>query len=68
MECTRCAGMMVVDHYVDIAGSSMLVRTWRCINCGAVVDPLINHNRQLQKSGAYPVSTELGQEEETEMV
>lgn len=68
MECSRCHGMMTVDHYVDIAGSSMLVRTWRCINCGFVVDPLINHNRQLQQSGALQATEELGQEEEAQVL
>lgn len=66
MECIRCQGLMIVDHYIDIAGSSMLVRTWRCLNCGSVVDPLIDHHRQLQRTGALQTSEVPGQEQDEE--
>ena len=50
MECTRCRGMLVPDYSFDHldATSSGQVRTWRCVMCGDVVDPVILHNRRQQ--------------------
>jgi len=54
MTCTRCKGLMVVDHLVDLQESSlpMWMRGLRCVSCGNVVDPLILRNRMIQRSGA----------------
>lgn len=54
MKCTRCQGLMVADHLIDMQESylPMWMRGWRCIACGNIVDPLINQNRMIQKSGA----------------
>jgi hypothetical protein len=38
---THCHGLMVVDHFLDLedAGGHLWLRSWRCVNCGAVVEP-----------------------------
>ncbi|WP_447974676.1 hypothetical protein [Nitrospira sp. Kam-Ns4a] len=47
MRCERCRGLMVVDHFVDLADvdGNLWLRAWRCVNCGAVVEPGILRNR-----------------------
>ncbi len=61
MQCTRCEGLMVTDHLLDMQESygPMWMRGWRCVSCGNVVDPLIQRNRMRQNSpGARaPVSS-----------
>ena len=54
MKCTRCHGLMVADDFLDMHESylSMWMRGLRCISCGNIVDPLINHNRMSQQSTA----------------
>lgn len=54
MRCTKCDGLMVVDHLIDIRESSipMWMRGWRCVACGNIVDPLILRHRMIQESGA----------------
>ena len=47
MQCPRCQGTMVVDHFVDLATSGEIwMPGWRCLMCGEVIDPLILQNRQ----------------------
>ncbi|HSF66949.1 MAG TPA: hypothetical protein VLA67_05910 [Nitrospiraceae bacterium] len=50
MRCVRCDGLMVSEK-VDDLGSLKLNgyedTGWRCINCGAIVDPVIAANRRL---------------------
>lgn len=52
MQCTRCEGLMVTDHLLDMQESygPMWMRGWRCVSCGNVVDPLIQRNRMRQNS------------------
>jgi len=49
MKCMRCQGLMVEDHFIDLywTGGLMWMKGWRCMNCGHVVDPLIEANRRL---------------------
>ncbi|MGQ0695623.1 MAG: hypothetical protein ACT4OL_08625 [Nitrospiraceae bacterium] len=58
MKCTRCQGLMVTDHLLDMQESyvPMWMRGLRCIACGNIVDPLINRHRMIQKSGAGQLS------------
>ncbi len=50
MQCSRCQGTMIVDHFVDMATSGEIwMPGWRCLMCGEVIDPLIEHHRQLQR-------------------
>lgn len=41
MRCARCHGLMVVDHFLDMRDDTghLWLRAWRCVNCGAVVEP-----------------------------
>jgi hypothetical protein len=50
MQCSRCDGLMVSDHFLDIKESSqpMWMRGWRCLSCGNVIDPLILKHRMAQ--------------------
>jgi hypothetical protein len=54
MECTRCDGLMVSDHLIDMCESSipMWMKGWRCVSCGNIVDPLIQRHRMIQQAGA----------------
>ncbi len=44
MTCERCKGLMVEEWRPDFSPETY---TWRCINCGAITDPLIARNRSL---------------------
>ncbi len=52
MTCTRCSGLMVVDHLLDMQESSipMWMRGLRCVTCGNIEDPLIHHHRIVQRA------------------
>ena len=54
MKCTRCHGLMVEDHLLDVKESlgPMWITTWRCVACGNIVDPLILKHRAAQASQA----------------
>lgn len=47
MTCTRCSGLMVVDHLLDMQESylPMWMSALRCLACGNIVDPLIHYHR-----------------------
>lgn len=47
MKCTRCCGMMVRDHLLDIKETvgPMWIHGWRCVACGNIVDPVIERHR-----------------------
>ncbi len=49
MECVRCGGLMVAECYSDLeeTGGYDRARCWRCLNCGEVVDALIDHHRSV---------------------
>lgn len=46
-DCTRCGGLMVVDHCFDVLGDTGEIdcNVLRCIQCGDLVDPVILKNR-----------------------
>ncbi len=52
MKCSRCHGLMVEDHFLDFEGGfrEMWTTSWRCLNCGAIHDWVIEHNR-LERQG-----------------
>ena len=52
MTCTRCSGLMVVDHMLDMQEShlSMWMQAHRCLACGNIVDPMIHHHRMLRRT------------------
>ena len=54
MRCGRCDGLMVVDFVMDImdmggGGEQLWLRAWRCVNCGAVEEPLITRHQLAQR-------------------
>ena len=48
MTCTRCHGCMAKDYFLDLMESaeSMWLAGWRCLNCGNVLDPVMERNRR----------------------
>jgi RNase P subunit RPR2 len=48
MTCRRCNGLMVRERYDDLelGSAGYEVFAWRCLNCGAIVDPVIATHRQ----------------------
>lgn len=51
MNCTRCQGYMVQDHFLDFEGAygEMWASSFRCINCGHVYDAVVERNRAAQQ-------------------
>ena len=51
MKCRRCQGLMVGDHFLDMAGGygEMWVHSLRCVNCGTVYDMVIEQNRLVRQ-------------------
>jgi hypothetical protein len=47
MTCGRCQGFMVDEWRPDFSPETFV---WRCINCGSIVDPLIEQNRRSKVS------------------
>ena len=60
MNCTRCQGWMIEDHFLDFEGTEgyMWMEGWRCLNCGHTVDPVIEANHRLTKAGVPVQSCE----------
>ena len=56
MRCGRCDGLMVVDFFIDMGevGGQLWLRAWRCVNCGAVEEPLITRHQLAQGLGIDP--------------
>ena len=59
MMCLRCDGLMVCELFEDFEGlsSDYEFTGWRCINCGAIVDPLIAAHRHMASSVVAPIQT-----------
>jgi len=49
MTCTRCQGLMLEEHMIDMEAGygEMWKRSWRCVNCGHRDDAVLQHYRQL---------------------
>jgi hypothetical protein len=55
MRCARCGGLMVREKFEDLGGLGSIDHEyagWRCINCGAIVDPVIAAHRRLTSQAA----------------
>ena len=52
MHCSRCQGLMLKHHFVDLASGfgEMWTDSWRCVNCGAVYDTVVERNRLMRES------------------
>lgn len=57
--CLRCDGLMVCELFEDFEGlsSDYEFTGWRCINCGAIVDPVIVAHRPTTSSVVAPTQT-----------
>ena len=47
MTCSRCRGLMIEDQFLDLQGAygEMWTTSLRCVNCGHVLDAVIEQNR-----------------------
>jgi hypothetical protein len=43
MECPKCKGMMMLERFSDFF---LVFYAWKCLNCGAIIDRTISHNRR----------------------
>ncbi len=53
MTCLRCDGLMVQEKFEDLDGlwsSDHEFTGWRCLNCGAIVDPVIAAHKRITSS------------------
>ena len=52
MECRRCQGLMVEDHFLDFEGPHgfMWMKGWRCMNCAYMADAVGETNRRLHEA------------------
>ena len=43
MTCQRCDGLMVRERCddLDLGSAGSEISGWRCLNCGAIVDPMV---------------------------
>ena len=48
MICQRCDGLMVRERYdnLELGSAGYEISAWRCLNCGAIVDPVIAAHHQ----------------------
>jgi hypothetical protein len=46
MNCLRCHGLMVTIRLEDAGSSSLCFSGWQCLQCGEVIDSVINVNRK----------------------
>jgi hypothetical protein len=58
---------MTHDHFVDLmeSGGEWWTQSWRCINCGWVLDPVLEQNRLKQQThlAALPAPAALQRDE-----
>ncbi len=58
MTCPRCQGCMVSDLFLDLAETQgMWMQAARCMNCGYVMDPVMEANRQRPNTTPIIVKT-----------
>ena len=58
MKCPRCGGLMVREKFEDLGAlgaRNYEYAGWRCINCGAIVDPVIAAHRGLTSQAAASI-------------
>lgn len=57
MQCQRCRGLMVVEHFLVLGDSSapLWLQGWRCVNCGEITEPGIARHRRAQRFRRAPL-------------
>lgn len=66
MNCSRCQGLMVREHFLDFDGTigQMWASGHRCMNCGNASDSVIEQHRQARtQQTLVPLSHEIYKEE-----
>lgn len=59
MNCPRCNGLAVSDDSFAVqTGSSSDFHGWRCVNCGMIIDDVINRNRRVLARPGLPQGSE----------
>lgn len=60
MNCSRCHGLMVKEHFLDFEGTygHMWANGYRCMNCGNVHDPIIEQHRLAKTQSMVPANSE----------
>jgi hypothetical protein len=51
MHCSKCKGLMVQERLSDYF---LVWYAWKCLNCGAMVDPTIKENQRKQPPANAP--------------
>ena len=54
MHCSRCQGLMLKEYLLDMEAGfgEMWSQSWRCTNCGAFHDAVIEQNRLTREANA----------------
>lgn len=52
MTCRKCKGLMIEEWRTDFSPEAVVKR---CINCGLILDPLIERNRLARIGAKHPV-------------
>lgn len=71
MNCSRCQGLLVRDHFLDFDGTigHMWAYGYRCMNCGNVHDPVIEqHHRLAREHQALAFQNDERKAEENELI
>jgi hypothetical protein len=60
MHCSRCQGLMLKEHLLDLEGGfgEMWTQSWRCTNCGAIHDAVIEQNRLALKANGSVLTSD----------
>ncbi len=69
MNCSRCQGLMVREHFLDFDGTigQMWASGHRCMNCGNASDTVIEqHRRARTQQTLVPLSDDIYYDEEYE--
>ena len=48
MTCQKCKGLMIEERQPELSPGTIV---HRCINCGLLLDPLIQQNRRIRMRG-----------------
>lgn len=69
MTCTRCEGLMLEEHMIDMEGGygEMWSRSWRCFNCGHRDDALMRQHRLAQAPTIVGIPPSVTEEERLDL-